>query len=388
GKASAIWLADLADSRIEKIPRTDSNDWCPMWLGNQIYFISDRDGPVSLYHFNPQSHEVKQALPNNGYDLVSATAGPDAIVYEQFGSLNIFDPKSGQAHKVDVKVSGDFPNIRPHWEKVGKKIRNATISPNGARAAFEARGEILTVPAEKGDARNLTATPAAVERYPSWSPDGKSLAYFSDESGEYMLYLRDPKGKGPITRIALGNPPNHYSNAVWSPDCKKIAYGDNRRQLWLLDIASRNSIPIAAHTYFGSSDFDVSWSPNSQWLVYTKVLPNRLRAAFLYEVAGGKTHQLTDGMSDVRGTTFDKGGKYLYFTASTDIGPSTNGIDMSGMNRPVTRNVYIVVLSKDTPSPLAPESDEEKDATDVKPDAGKDKDKDKDKDKAAAKPET
>src|SRR5262249_31978949 len=148
------------------------------------------------------------------------------------GSLHLFDPRTGQAKKVDVRVTADYPNARPHYEKVAKKIVNAGISPTGARAVFEVRGEILTVPSGKGDVRNLTQTPGAAERDPAWSHDGKTIAYFSDESGEYQLHLRDAKGVGKAKQIALGNAPNFYFHPVWSPDGKRIAYSDNRQTLW------------------------------------------------------------------------------------------------------------------------------------------------------------
>lgn len=360
GKASPIWIADLHDSRIEKIPRQDSNDHCPMWFQGKVYFLSDRNGPTTLFSYDLMNREVKQELENKGDDLLHASAGPDAIVFEQFGSLSIFDPLSGKAKKVDVRISADFPAVRPHYEKVGKRITSGSLSPNGSRVAFEARGEILTVPAEKGDIRNLTQTTAAAERSPAWSPDGKSIAYFSDESGEYVLHVRDARGVGPIKKIRLGEHPTFYFEPTWSPDSSRIAYSDAANQLFYLDLATGKSTRIDGHQYSATRGFDLSWSPDSRWLAYTKALDNRLRAAFLFDIQSGKSHRLTDGMSDARSTVFDKNGKYLYFTASTDIGPTTNGIDMNGMDHPVTRSVYLIVLNKELPSPLAPESDEEK----------------------------
>jgi tricorn protease len=369
GKASPIWIANLSDSRIEKLPRTDSNDFCPMWLDGKVYFLSDRDGPVTLYCFDPETREVKQQVQNRGLDFAFASAGPDAIVYEQFGSLFIFDPKAGAAKPVDVKISTDFPGTRPHFAKVGKKIHAAAISPSGARAAFEARGEILSVPGEKGDIRNLTETTGAAERDPAWSPDGKTIAYFSDESGSYQLYLHDAKGTAAPRHLELGDAPNFYYHPIWSPDSKKLAYSDAHRKLWLLDVASGKSAKVDHHNYYEEPVFDVSWSPDSRWIAYTKMMDNKLRAAFLYDTKERKSHPITDSMSDVRYPAFDRDGKYLFFTASTDVGPTTNGIDMSGFNRPVSRNVYVAVLDKETPSPLGPESDEEKAEDSKKPDA-------------------
>ncbi|HUK91158.1 MAG TPA: protease, partial [Blastocatellia bacterium] len=173
GEAAPIWIANLANSSVEKLPRQDSNDFNPMWVGDTVYFLSDRNGPVTLFGYNTSTKKVAQLIQNSDFDIKSAAAGPDGIVYEQFGSLNFYDWKTGQSKKVDVSISGDMLSVRAKYEKVANHINNAALSPTGARAVFEAHGEILTVPAEKGDARNITNTPGVAERDPAWSPDGK-----------------------------------------------------------------------------------------------------------------------------------------------------------------------------------------------------------------------
>ena len=174
GQTMAVWIAHLSDSHVEKIPRNNSNDFNPMWVGEKIYFLSDRDGPVALYAYDTRSHAVSEVVRNQGLDFKSADAGSGAIVYEQFGSLHLLDLKSGKAKTVDVRLPGEFPEVLPHFEKIeARRILNANISPTGARAVFESHGEIVTVPAEKGDIRNLTNTPAVADRDPAWSPDGK-----------------------------------------------------------------------------------------------------------------------------------------------------------------------------------------------------------------------
>jgi tricorn protease len=206
------------------------------------------------------------------------------------------------------------------------------------------------------------------ERDPSWSPDGKKIAYFSEESGEYVLHLRDQNGMGDVRKISLGTPPSFYYSPTWSPDGKKIAYSDKRLNLWYVDL-EKGSAPTRVDTnpyeWMGTA-FSPQWSPDSRWLAYTRELKNHLAAVFVHELATGKNHQLTDGMSDARFPQFDRGGKYLYFAASTDIGPAVSGFFMSSTDRPVSRSVYLIVLPKDLSSPLAPESDEEKE-----PEAGK-----------------
>jgi len=358
GRTTPIWIARLSDSSIEKVPRENSNDFNPMWIENRVYFLSDRNGPVTLFSYDTTSRKVSQVIGNDGLDIKSASAGPGAIVYEQFGSLNLYDLKSGKTRKLDIRVNADLLAVRPKYEKVASRITNAALSPSGARAVFEARGEILTVPAEKGDVRNLTNTPGAAERDPSWSPDGKWIAYFSDESGEYALYLRNQTGMGEVRKINLGNSPSFFYLPTWSPDSKKIAYFDKRLNLWYVEIEKGTPVKIDSSKRGGS--FSPSWSPDSRWIAYIKPTQSWYRAIFIYSLEESKSFQVTDGLSDATSPVFDKSGKYLYFTASTDIGPAVFGFDMTSYPHRPTRSVYIAVLRKDLPSPLAPESDEEK----------------------------
>jgi tricorn protease len=371
GKASRVWIANLSDLGLDTVPRDTSNDGNPMWVGGKVYFLSDRNGPFTLFSYDPKDKNVEQVLPGNGADIKSASAGPGAIVYEQFGSLNLFDPATGKSRPVAVTVPADLPNVRPHFKKVESEIARATLSPSGARALFEAHGEILTAPAEKGDIRNLTNTPGTMERDPTWSPDGKLVAYFSDESGEYQLFLKSPDGMGPARKISLGTPASFYYGPIWSPDSKKIAFSDKRLNIWYIDLAKGTPVKIDTDTYDAPQrTLDPVWSPDSRWIAYSKTLPSHMHAIFAYSLEQAKSLQLTDGLSDARFPAFDRKGQYLFFTASTDVGPTTGWLDLSSINRPVTRSAYLMVLRKDQPSPLAPESDEEKSAgEDSKPDA-------------------
>lgn len=362
GQQDVLWIAKLSDSSIEKLPREKSIDKNPMWVGDKIYFLSDRggtSGTVTLYSFDTKSKKVEQVVRNNGLDIKSASAAPGAIVYEQFGMIYLYDLRSNRSQKVNIRVAADVTTVRPRYDKVGARIADAAISPTGARAVFEARGEIITVPAEKGDPRNITNTPGVMERDPSWSPDGKWIAYFSDESGEYALHLRDQKGTGEVKKIAL--PPTFYDSPTWSPDSKKIAFRDKKLQLWYLEIEKGSPVKVDSNPLgFNDSVLGPSWSPDSRWIAYAKQLPNLLRAVFIYALETGKASQITDGLSDARYPAFDKSGKYLYFTASTNLGPAISFADLSGIDHQSTRSVYAAVLRNDLPSPLAPESDEEK----------------------------
>jgi len=365
GQTTRIWLARLSDSSIVKVPRANSNDFNPMWAGDRVYFLSDRNGPVTLFAYEIKSKAVREAIPNRGLDVKSASLGPGAIVYEQFGGIHLYDLKSGKTSPVPIRVQGDFGELRPRLVNVGRRLGSAAVSPSAARAVFAARGEIITVPAEKGDPRNLTNTPGIMERDPQWSPDGKSIAYLSDESGEYALHVRPQNGAGQVTKIELK--PGFYRSPQYSPDSKRIALVDTFARLWYVDLETRKQVEVAQDTYqMRNGDISGVWSPDSKWLAYSKVLPNRLSAIHLYSLAEGKSTQVTDGMSDATHPVFDRDGKYLYFTASTNSGEGL-GLDIHAIARTSTSSIYLVVLDKSLPSPLAPESDEEKTAEEKKP---------------------
>lgn len=362
GRTTKIWLGNIADSAVEEIPKQNSNDYTPMWIGDKVYFLSDRNGKnTTLYSFDTKTKKVTEAIPNTGLDLKTATANAGMIVYEQFGSINLFNPSSGKANKVNITLNGDLPSVRPRFEKVAGRIAAASISPTGARAVFEARGEILSVPFEKGNARNLTNSSGVADRDPAWSPDGKWIAYFSDESGEYQLHLENQDGMTEVKKLSLGNPPSYFYTPKWSPDSKKIAYSDKRLNLWYIDIEKGTTVKVDTNPFENPFQVvDYNWSPDSKWITYSKQLRNRLCSIFVYSVDDKKITQITDGLSDARFPAFDKNGKYIYFTASTDTGPTTGWLDMSGFPFQTTRSVYAVVLKNDDPSPLSPESDEEK----------------------------
>ena len=368
GGTSPIWIAQLSDSSVTKIPRDNSNDFNPLWVDDRIFFLSDRLGPISLFSYDTRSKRVTQALKNDGLDFKYASAGPGAIVIEQFGAILLYDLKSGKAHKVDIQVTGDLPELRPHYLNVASRIEDADISPTGLRAVFEARGEILTVPSEKGDIRNLTNTPGADERSPAWSPNGSRIAYFSDESGEYALYIKDQNGLGEAQKIDLGSPGSFFYFPTWSPDGKKLAYTDKRLNLWYVDLEKKTPVRVFHDRFTGPQQiFRGAWSPDSKWLAYTQQELSHMRSVFLYSLERGESRRVTDGMSDSFSPVFDKSGKYVYFLASTDAGPTLDA-SMLSLDRRVTSSVYIAVLRKDLPSPLAPESDEEQE---VKPEPPK-----------------
>jgi tricorn protease len=379
GLASSISVTDFPDLKSVKIPREASSDFNPVWVGDKVYFLSDRSGPVTLFRYDPGSRAVMEAVRNGGHDIRSVSAGPGGLIYDQFGELFIYDTKSGKAKKVPIEITGDFPEVRPHLEDVSRQIFESRISPTGQRALLEAHGEILTVPASKGDFRDLTDTEAVMERQPAWAPDGEHIAYFSDESGQYALHIAQQNGAGTVKKFPLFDSPTYYFNPRWSPDSKLIAFTDNKLDILYLNTETGKFTKVDTDYNF-ASPADLAWSPDSKWLSYTRTLPNRFHAMFLYSIDSGHAKQVTDGISDARYPAFDRDGQYLYFTASTNYGPATSGLDMSSDEHDVTRHVYAMVLSSEGKSPVGPESDEEK------PEATKGEKDKKEETKTAAKP--
>jgi tricorn protease len=359
GRTHPISIMNLADYSVEKLPWTNSNDTLPMWIGSTIYFLSDRNHTMNLFSYRVDSKQVTQLTHHDDFDIMTASAGPDAIVYEQAGYIYLVDAGTERAHKLNIDVTGDLSWARPQFKKVVTMIRNSTLSPTGVRAAFEARGEIFTVPAEKGDYRNLTQSSGSHDRSPAWSSDGSQLAWLSDASGEYQLMIGDPIGVTQPRAISLPSTA-FFSAPAWSPDGTQILLQDNHRNLWTIEVAGGRATKIDTDDYPDPiRSFDAVWAPDSKWIGYSKNLPSHLRAIFVYSLAEKKSHQVTDGLADSISPAFDQGGKYLYFMASTNYGPSTGWLEMSSIDRPVRRAIYLAVLSANEPSPLLPETGDE-----------------------------
>jgi len=361
GRTHPIRVISLADYSVEKLPWQNSNDHDPMWIGNTVYFLSDRNFTTNLFSYSLDAKQLKQLTHHDDFDVMTASAGPDAIVYEQAGYIHLVDAKTGQARQLSIDVVGDFPWARAQFKRAGNMVRDAVLSPTGVRAAFEVRGDIVTVPTDKGDFRNLTQSPAAHDRSPGWSPDGTQLAWLSDASGEYQLMIGDQSGLAKPRAIPLPAAA-FYSSLAWSPNGKLIALEDNHLNLWTVDAATGRTTKIDADTYATPGrDFDATWSSDSRWIAYSKSLDSHLRAVFIYSpgAADAKPHQVTDGLADAVSPAFDASGKYLYFLASTDYGSRTGWVEMSALDRPVRRSVYLAVLSASEPSPLLPESGDE-----------------------------
>ena len=362
GTASEIWLYETKGHAVEEIPQPKerSNDVDPMWIGSTVYFRSDRAGEFNLFAYDTASKQVRQVTRHDDFPVLTAGAGGGKIIYEQAGALHVLDPGSGKAERLKIGVASDLREMRPRFVRGARWIREAALSPTGTRALFNFRGEIVTVPGEKGDVRNLTNNPAAHDRFPAWSPDGRSIAWFSDEGGEYQLHIASQDGKGEIRKIKVPGE-GFYRDPVWSPDSQRIAYFDNALTIYWLDVKSGAAKKVATQPIYGPVVLvSYAWSPDSKWLAYAMDNNALITTVYAYSTEQGKSFQVSDGMSDVRDPQFDKSGKYLYFLASTDAGPVKDWFAQSNADMRLTRSIYLAVLQNDLPSPIAKESDEEK----------------------------
>jgi tricorn protease len=361
GTTARVMLLDLASMQVEQVPQPAerANDTQPMWIGNSLYFLSDRNGEFNLFRFDRGSKAVEQVTTFSDFPVLNASAGDGSIAFEQSGYIHLLDPATKQSRRVRIGVATDLAETRPRFAKGAKYVRNFSLSPTGARAAFELRGEIVTVPAEKGDDRNLTQSVAANDRSPVWSPDGKSMAWFTDETGEYELRIAPQEGRGTTKKIKLTGA-GYYEKPKWSPDGKLLSYVDNSHSIYVVDPATGVSTKIAQHVLYRPDPvLEHAWSPDSKWLAYSRTGATNMQTIHLWSVAEKKSYPLTDGLSDAREPIFDPNGKYLYFTASTNAGPTSDWFSQATIDIRQTNQIYLAVLPKGVASPLARESDEE-----------------------------
>ena len=386
GTASRIWVLTMDGLGVEQVPQPEGrcNDTYPMWVGDTVYFLSDRAGEFNLFAFDRAAKRITQLTRHDDFPVESASAGAGKIIYEQAGHLYVFDPVPKVTERLRIGVASDQPETRERLVGGAKSVREADLSPTGKRAVFGFRGEIVTVPARKGDVRNLTRTTGVHERSPAWSPDGKSIAYFSDTLGEYALMVEAQDDKGEPRSYTLRGS-GFYERPAWSPDSKKIAFIDSSRTLSWIDLASGKVTEVDSEPIYGPENtLKASWSPDSKWLAYTLTNKAYFRILTLYALDEGVPRKLTDGLAEVAEPVFDAGGKYLYFLASTDAGPVKQWFDQSNADMRATYSVYLATLAKATPNPLLKESDEEP-IEEVKGEGSKGQDEKGDKEKKGEK---
>lgn len=381
GTAPDIWLFDLATHAARNLTQDPANDTRPMWHGDSLYFLSDRDANKrhNLWVLALKTGALRQLTHFDTLDVRFPAIGPDDVVFECGGRLYRFELASEQLHEVPVDVLTDRATLRPRVEKVAELISGFDLSPAGKRAVFEARGEIFSVPAEHGVVRNLTRSSGVAERFPAWSPDGETVAYWSDRGGEYELTLRAADGSGEETVATELGPGFRYA-LHWSPDSRKLAFADQEMRIWLHDRDTGKTTQIDRGLWLfegGLRNFHVGWSADSRWLAYNRGIENGLEAIFLYDTRAAALHQVTKGFYNALLPTFDPEGNYLYLLWGRAFEPIFSDFEFNMVWANSTQ-IAAVTLRKDVASPLAPRDDEDKDA--------KDEDKKADEKKADEKP--
>lgn len=380
GMAAEIILFNLRDLSSQYIVDNDANNEIPMWSGNKIYFLSDRgvNHRANIWSYDVTTRAMKQLTDFADFDVRFPAIGPKDIVFEAGGKLFLLNLASEQTREVKVNVVTDQISLQPVIKNANKNISSAWISPDGKRVVIEARGELFSVPAENGYVQNLTQTSGVAERFPSWSPDGKYIAYWSDRSGEYELHVRDMStGKEEqLTTYGAG----YRYRLYWSPNSKKLAFVDKAMKIKIYEIDKKRTIDVdqGLSMYEGNlKNFSVSWSSDSRWMAYSRDLPNNNTAVFLYDLNNYVKHQVTSNYYSTMNPAFDPEGKYLYVLTNRNFRPSYSDFDNSFIY-PNSTQMAAISLRTDVPSPLAPKNDEVKAKEEKEPskDEGKTKKKD------------
>lgn len=354
GMADEIWIHDFTTKETRKITDNAEQDIIPMWAGEEIFFLSDRDRTMNVFVYNLTSGETRKVTNFTEFDVKFPSLGKDFIVFENGGYIFKLDIQTKEYAKVPVKIANDQAYSRTELKDASKNITSVDLSPGGERALFSARGEIFTVPAKHGITRNLTQSPGAHDRVASWSPDGKYIAWFSDASGEYELYVRKQDGSEKAVSLTPGFD-NYPYRLMWSPDSKKIAFSDRKLRLQVVDVAARKTSLVKKSATTELNDFD--WSPDSRWITYAEDDKNGFGVIHLFNLESGKTVAVTDNWYQSGTPRFSPDGQYLYFVSERDFNPTFSDLELN-ISYSDMQKIYLVTLAKGTPSPFAPENDE------------------------------
>lgn len=382
GMADEIWIYDFKTKKTDKITNNAYQDIIPMWHGNDIYFVSERTGTMNIFKYDLRSKETTQVTNFTDYDIKFPSIGKDAIVFENGGYIYKLDLSTDKYAIVPVTVADAQEHSRNKWVDASQDLTNGSLSPDGKRIAISARGEVFTVPAQKGFTKNLTQTSGVHERDAVWSPDGKNIAYISDKSGEFEIYLQDQMGLKPPVQITSGE--TTYKFAItWSPDSKKLLWSDQKMRLRMVDVSSKEITDITTCRYGRVSGYN--FSPDSKWITYSAPIANDFNEIFLYSLDKKLSYEATDYWYSSDSPTFSADGKYLLFSSNRDFNPIYSETEWNHAYNNMGR-IYLIMLSKNTPSPFAPENDVVTIAPDKAPAAKADK-KDKKKSTEEVKPE-
>ena len=355
GMADDIWIFDLKSGALENITDNPAQDLFPMWAANgKIYFVSERTPRANLFSYDLATKQTKQLTQFTDFDVKFPSLGGKIIVFEQAGQIWKFDLATEKSSAVPITIREDFAATRPALTNVAKSIASVSPSPDGQRVTVVARGDVFTVPAKDGPTRNLTQTQGVHERSARWSPDGKWIAYLSDATGEFELYVRPQDGKGPAIQLTANN--DTYPFALdWSPDSKKLLWADRKQRLRFIEVASKTITTVAENPDAPIQQY--SWAPDSQWVTYVKQERGTLAKIMLYGLAAQQTLAVTDGSYDSSRPNFSDDGKWLLFASARDYRPIYSDTEWNHAYLDMER-IYLVALAKDTPSPFAPKSDE------------------------------
>jgi len=355
GMADDIWIFDLKTGALENITHHPAQDLFPMWAPNgKIYFVSERTSRANLFSYDLATKQTQQLTRFAEYDVKFPSIGPGAIVFEQAGQVWSLDLATGKSAPVAITVAEDFAGTRPALVNVSKFIESLDLSPDGRRATVVARGDVFTVPAKDGPTRNLTQTQGVHERSAVWSPDGKSIAYLSDATGENEIFVRAQDGRSPAVQLTTGGD-TYYFNLSWSPDSKKILWGDRKQRLRWVDVATKAVSLVQENP--NAPIIDYSWSPDSQWVTWVQVVNGTLPKVMIYGLADPTTLTVADSSYASSRPKFSDDGKWLLFASARDYRPIYSATEWNHAYQDMER-VYLVALAKDTSSPFAPKSDE------------------------------
>jgi len=352
GWAEHLYVFDPATLERRPLAHTKRTERDPMWIGDRICFASDRDGTLNLYSADPATDQVKQLTFSRTWDVRwPSTDHASRIVFEQEGELHLLDVRSGADTKLSITVPSDGGASRPTRMAVDKHIESWELSPKGERALFVARGDVFTAPIEKGPTRNLTHSSRYHDKHAQWSPDGRSIAFISDMSGEEQVYVMDQDGSGKPVAVTSGLAV-YLTSLGWSPDSKRIAFTDKNGTLYVVSLADHKLVEVARETYRGRPDY--AWSPDSQWLALTLANTNDMKSLYLWD---GQLHRVTGEQAPVGSPAWDPDGKYLYVLSRRDYAPQMSDLEMDYAGNRNT-GIFAYALRKDAPHPFPPESDE------------------------------